>query len=79
MQVPPNMSEQEVVGIIKKVARSLAPKYTFAFYGIDDIEQEAFVMGMEAVPPPLKLPEDAPTRSPCEPDPFVPAVKIEIV
>lgn len=49
MQVPPNMSEQEVVGIIKKVARSLAPKYTFAFYGIDDIEQEAFVMGMEAL------------------------------
>ena len=49
MQVPPNMSEQEVVGIIKKVARSLAPKYTFAFYGVDDIEQEAFVMGMEAL------------------------------
>jgi DNA-directed RNA polymerase specialized sigma24 family protein len=49
MEIPNNMSEQEVVAVINKVARSLAPKYTFGFYGIDDIEQEAFMMGMEAL------------------------------
>jgi DNA-directed RNA polymerase specialized sigma24 family protein len=49
MRIPDNMSEQEVVAVIKKVARSLAPKYTFAFYGTEDIEQEAFMMGMEAL------------------------------
>tara|TARA_R110000744_G_scaffold102116_3_gene196468 strand:- start:3587 stop:4087 length:501 start_codon:yes stop_codon:yes gene_type:complete len=49
MQIPSNMSEQEVVDTITRVAEKLSGKYTFAFYTIDDIRQEAFIIGMEAL------------------------------
>ena len=49
MKVPSNMSEQEVTDTITKVARSLAPKFTFAFYDIEDFVQEAFMIGVEAL------------------------------
>ena len=49
MKIPQNLSEQEVVETITKVARKLAPKYVFASYEVEDIEQEAFMMGVEGL------------------------------
>ena len=49
MKIPQNLSEQEVVETITKVARKLAPKYIFASYEVEDIEQEAFMMGVEGL------------------------------
>ncbi len=49
MRIPQNLSEQEVIETITKVARKLAPKYVFASYEIEDIEQEAFMMGVEGL------------------------------
>ena len=49
MRIPSNMSEQEVVDTITKVSERLSNKYTFAFYTAEDIRQEAFILGMEAL------------------------------
>lgn len=49
MKIPNNMTESEVVATITKVARHLAPKYTFSPYDIEDIFQEAFIIGMEGL------------------------------
>ncbi len=49
MRIPSNMSEQEVVDTITKVSERLSNKYTFAFYTAEDIQQEAFILGMEAL------------------------------
>ena len=49
MRVPSNMSEEEVVSTINKVASRLAHKFTFAFYELEDIKQEAFIIAMEAM------------------------------
>ena len=49
MRVPSNMSEQEVIDTITKVSDKLSNKYTFAFYAEEDIKQEAFIIGMEAL------------------------------
>ena len=49
MKIPKNLSEQQVLNTINKIARKLAPKYVFASYDVDDIQQEAFLMGIEAL------------------------------
>ena len=49
MKIPSNMSEQEVIDTITKVCERLSNKFTFAFYTSDDIMQEAFILGMEAL------------------------------
>ena len=49
MQIPTNLSEHEVVSVITKVCKKLAPKYVFASYEVEDIEQEAFMMGVEGL------------------------------
>ena len=49
MKVPNNMTEKEVVGVITKIAKKLAPKFVFASYEAEDIEQEAFLMGVEGL------------------------------
>lgn len=49
MKIPKNMTEDQVVDIITNVAHRLAPKFTFAFYETEDIEQEAFMLGVEAL------------------------------
>jgi len=36
--------------IIRKIAKTLASSYTFPGYTEDDIEQEAFIMGVQALP-----------------------------
>lgn len=40
--------EQEILDTITKVAKLIAPKYTFAYYGKDDLIQEAIIMGIDA-------------------------------
>ena len=47
--VPDNLTEQEVIDIITGVAKKLAPKFVFASYETEDIEQEAFLMGVEGL------------------------------
>lgn len=49
MKIPESLSEHEVINTITKVARKLAPKYVFASYEVEDIEQEAFMMGVEGL------------------------------
>lgn len=48
--IPENYTEKEVVRIIDKVARRLAPKFRFGYHGIEDIEQEARLMAWRAIP-----------------------------
>ena len=43
MKIPKNMTEDQVVDIITKVAHRLAPKFTFAFYETEDIEQDNYI------------------------------------
>ena len=49
MKIPDNLTEQEVVNVITNVAKKLAPKFVFASFEIEDIEQEAFLMGVEGL------------------------------
>ncbi len=49
MKTPSNLSEQEVIDVITRVAKKLAPKFVFASYEAEDIEQEAFLMGVEGL------------------------------
>lgn len=49
MKIPENMTEKEVTDVIAKIARKLAPKFVFAPYDIDDIFQEAFIIGVEGL------------------------------
>jgi DNA-directed RNA polymerase specialized sigma24 family protein len=49
MEIPFGMNEEEVESIILKVAQKLAPKYVFASYNVEDIEQEAFIIALEAL------------------------------
>lgn len=41
---------EEELNVITRVARSLAPRFTFGFYDTDDIEQEAIIIGISALP-----------------------------
>ena len=43
------MTEQDVVNIINRIATRLAPKFTFAFFEIEDIQQEAYLIAVEAL------------------------------
>lgn len=49
METPSGMSDEEVTSMILKVAQKLAPKYVFASYDIEDIEQEAFIIALDAL------------------------------
>ena len=49
MKKPDNLSEQEVIEVITRVSKKLAPKFVFASYEAEDIEQEAFLMGVEGL------------------------------
>ena len=48
MKIPNNLTEDQVVEVITRVARKLAPKFVFASYDAYDI-QEAFLMGIEGL------------------------------
>ena len=43
------MTEEQVVSIIYKISSRLATKFTFPNYEADDITQEAFIIGIEAM------------------------------
>jgi DNA-directed RNA polymerase specialized sigma24 family protein len=49
MKIPKNMTEEQVVATISMISSRLANKYTFPNYEAEDIEQEAFIIGMEAM------------------------------
>lgn len=44
-----NYTEQEVISIIDGISKRLAPKYVFGIYDREDIEQEAFIIGIDAL------------------------------
>lgn len=46
MKVPPNMTEEEVIDVIVRVSKKVAWRYKFGYYEEDDIQQEAFIIGM---------------------------------
>jgi DNA-directed RNA polymerase specialized sigma24 family protein len=46
MKIPKGIDQKAAVNTIMKVAKRLAPKYVFASYDIEDIEQEAFLIGV---------------------------------
>ncbi len=46
MKIPKGMNETEVVDTILKISKKLAHRYTFASYEAEDIEQEAFLIGI---------------------------------
>lgn len=50
MQLPPGMTETEVLEKIEHAVRLLAPSFVFGFYDVDDIKQQARIFGMEAIP-----------------------------
>jgi len=49
MNIPSNMTEQEVLSVIHKVVDKTAAKYTFYGYTIDDIKQESYIICIEAL------------------------------
>ena len=40
---------ETIVETIQKISQKLAPKYVFASYDVEDIEQEAVIIGLEAM------------------------------
>lgn len=48
--IPKNVTEQEFVEIVQRISKKLAGRYVFASYESADIEQEAFIIAMEALP-----------------------------
>ena len=49
MNIPDNMTEEEVNSTITTVINRIAPKYTFYGYSVEDIKQEAFIICIEAL------------------------------
>jgi len=49
MNLPENVDEAYAVSVIIKIAHRLAPRYVFAGYDVEDIEQEAFMIGMSGL------------------------------
>ena len=49
MKIPSNMTETEVVNLITKVSKRLCKKFTFGTYDKDDIQQEAFILGIQCL------------------------------
>jgi len=44
------ISEPELIAILYEVARKVAPKFTFGYFKLDDIIQEAVIIGIEGLP-----------------------------
>ena len=62
--LPEGFTEQQVLDAIENAVRILAPSFTFGIYALDDIKQEARVMGLEALAryDPRPGPDGRPTR-----------------
>lgn len=40
----------KILKLIRSIAHKIAPKYTFGFYEVEDIEQEAIIIALEGLP-----------------------------
>ena len=49
MNIPPNMSEEQVLDVMDTVVSRIAPRYTFYGYPIDDIKQESYIISIEGL------------------------------
>lgn len=49
MNVPENLSEDEVLNIIYRIVDKISPKYIFQGYDLDDIKQESFIICLDAL------------------------------
>lgn len=49
MNIPKNMTKEEVLDTIQSIINRIAPKYTFQGYEVDDIKQEAFLICADAL------------------------------
>jgi DNA-directed RNA polymerase specialized sigma24 family protein len=49
MKMPSNMTEKEVVDVIAKVSSSLAKKFKFGYFGIDDMRQQATLFALQGM------------------------------
>jgi len=41
---------EKILKTIQKVCKRLAPKFTFGYFSVEDIEQEAFIFALDALP-----------------------------
>ena len=48
--LPPGKTEAEVMAAIENAVAILSPKYVFGYYALDDVQQEARIMGLECLP-----------------------------
>ena len=46
MEFPQGVDQQHAIEVIMKISKRLAPKFTFASYDVEDIQQEAFLIGI---------------------------------
>jgi hypothetical protein len=49
MKIPPGMTEAEVLAAIDRCANILAPSFVFGYLDVDDLRQEARILGMECL------------------------------
>jgi hypothetical protein len=49
MRIPKGYTEQQIVNIITDIGNKIAPNFTFGYYDKDDIKQEIFIFGLEAL------------------------------
>ena len=49
MKIPEGYSEKKVLKLLDKICNSLAPIYKFGIYDIEDIKQEAMIIGLTAL------------------------------
>ena len=49
MNIPSNMTREDVIKQINTVVNRISPKYIFNGYEVDDIKQEAFIICMDAL------------------------------
>ena len=49
MEIPEGLDEQYVIDTIYSIAKKISHKYVFTSYQAEDIEQEAFLIGMECL------------------------------
>ena len=49
MEIPEGLDQELVIDTISSIAKKISHKYVFASYQAEDIEQEAFLIGMECL------------------------------
>jgi hypothetical protein len=49
MEIPEGLDKESVIETISSIAKKISHKYVFASYQAEDIEQEAFLIGMECL------------------------------